>query len=431
MCELRGGIPDQNGADGPQRRSTNQLCSEIKYAWPDFDDFLQHLATLAGREKSSKVAAELESTRGNLLDEIRIKEADLDELRGRLENCEQQATPQSCTNKSLRSCSAPPSPQSPKFSVSKLGAMDEVERISKAHSPAEILNIPTDSNIETIQKAWKRLVFQLHPDKLALCTEDEKSAAADALHALHRARDEFRETIQASGIVDVPEQLESAGKPVCTRWTPGQRRFECRWQVPEMTNRRRPIEKYEVYGPRIFAHDGEPMEWVLLATLPKLEGCFVFVEESPTQNEVMSAGDRCRVPSVPLTVHSVNGRGRSEPLYFHLPWQSKFPWLQGAPSMICRQCCTVQPKPAGSKSDKVLCGSCGACVSPSAAGLVLRCFKCHGEALWDSASGRLDCRMCGRHMAMHLNRCVPSGRQTGSTDGVRSGGRSVPPQNRR
>ena len=28
-------------------------------------------------------------------------------------------------------------------------------------------------------------------------------------------------------------------------------------------------------------------------------------------------------------VYGVNGRGRSEPLYFQLPWLNKFPWLQG------------------------------------------------------------------------------------------------------
>jgi len=209
---------------------------------------------------------------------------------------------------------------------------------------------------------------------------------------------EFRETSQASGLVDVPETPEAADRPVCRRNVPGQRRYECSWVVPELRDDSCPVEKYEVYGPRIFAHTGEPMEWVLLATLPRLEGCFNFVEESPTQQEVMWAGDRVRSPSIPLTVYAVNGRGRSEPLYFHLPWQNKFPWLQGGQSLICRQCCTAQPRPNG-RGDKFQCPSCDAWVAPSAAVVIIRCSKCHGEALWDQAGARLDCRCCGKNVA--------------------------------
>lgn len=312
--------------------------------------------------------------------------------------------------------------------------MAEVRRVTAAETPAEVLNVLEDADDAAMQKAWKKLIFILHPDKLIGCTEEEKVMAAEALHAVHKAKEEFRESSQASGAVDVPDQLEAAGRPVCTRSTPGQRRYEIRWLVPEVADKFRPVEKYEIYGPRIFSHTGEPMEWVLLATLPKLEGSFIFVEESPTQQEVMWAGDRMRVPAVPLTVYGCNGRGRSEALYFHLPWQSKFPWLQGQQSMLCRQCCTLQLRPPG-KADKVPCVACGIWLSPSAAAIMANCPKCHGEALWDASASRLDCRLCGRHVAMGLRaqqrplQKAASGGNGGS--GPYNGSRSVPPGARR
>jgi len=285
--------------------------------------------------------------------------------------------------------------------AARLGAAairEEVLRISRAETPEEVLGIPKDSNDASVNKAWKRLVFSLHPDKLSERNEVDKTAALEALHSVRRAREELRRLSQASGLVSAPEKPTAVGKPVCTRNQPGQRRYECRWEVPATADVTRPIEKYEVYGPRVFLHTGEPVEWVLLATLPRLEGCFVFVEESPTQQEVMWAGDRMRVPSVPLTVYSVNGRGRSEPEYMHLPWLNKFPWLQGLLSMICRQCCVLQPQP-DAKTEKVQCSACKTLLSPLTAEVLIRCPKCHGEALWDTAARRLDCRLCGRHVA--------------------------------
>lgn len=281
-----------------------------------------------------------------------------------------------------------------------------------------------------MHKAWKRLMLNLHPDKLQNCTEDEKAAAAEALHSVHKAKEEFREFTQASGAVDVPEQLQADGRPVCTRNQPGQRRYECRWVVPEQVDPARPVEKFEVYGPRVFAHTGEPMEWVLLATLPRLEGCFVFVEESPTQQEVMWAGDRMRVPAVPLTVYGCNGRGRSEALYFQLPWLMKFPWLQGIQSLICRHCCAVMPRPGG-KLDKLPCTSCGQMLSTTTAAIIIRCPKCQGEALWDNGQNRLDCRVCGRQIA--ANPKPSQQRHTGAAAGRCGAGgsaQSVPPGRR-
>jgi len=287
-----------------------------------------------------------------------------------------------------------------------------------------------------MQKTWKRLVFQLHPDKMLSFSVQERAAAAEALHRVHKAKEEFRESVQASGAVEVPGQPQVDGRPVCTRSQPGQRRYECRWLIPEQTDPDRPIEKYEVYGPRVFSHTGEPMEWVLLATLPRLQGCFVFVEESPTQQEVMWAGDRMRVPAVPLTVYSCNGRGRSEALYFQLPWLMKFPWLQGTQSLLCRQCCSAMPRPVG-KQDKVQCTTCSAWLAPNAAAIILRCPKCQGECLWDGNLSRLDCRVCGRQIAVSAKR--PPARtslQNGNGGACRGGGtgagaQSVPPGRRR
>eukprot|EP00933_Yihiella_yeosuensis_P029166 TRINITY_DN22853_c0_g1_i1.p2 TRINITY_DN22853_c0_g1~~TRINITY_DN22853_c0_g1_i1.p2 ORF type:complete len:124 (+),score=16.53 TRINITY_DN22853_c0_g1_i1:1-372(+) len=114
----------------------------------------------------------------------------------------------------------------------------------------------------------------------------------------------------------------------------------------------------------------------------------------------MWAADRVRAEAVPLKVYGVNGRGRSEPLYFKLPWQKKFPWLQGFLSMLCQNCCCLQPQPASiAKGDKRQCISCGAWISPEAAAITVRCPVCHGETLWDSSASRLDCRICGRHVA--------------------------------
>lgn len=296
--------------------------------------------------------------------------------------------------------------------------MVEVRRIAKAKTPAEVLHVTKDADDAAFLKSWKRLVFLLHPDKLMGCSEEEQASAAEALHAVHNAKDAFRESQQASGAVDVPAQPQAAGKPVCTSSIPGQRRYECRWLVPEYADRSRPIEKYEVFGPRCFDHVGEPMEWVLMATLPKLEACFIFVEESPTQQEVMWAGDRMRVPAVPLAVYGCNGRGRSEALYFNLPWHRKFPWLQGHASMVCHQCCTVQLRVQG-KGDKVQCVACGAWLTPQTATVIMRCPKCHGEALWDNTGGRLDCRLCGRNVAT-----APKEHQRRD----RLGAQSVPPE---
>merc|ERR1711920_472313 len=148
---------------------------------------------------------------------------------------------------------------------------------------------------------------------------------------------------EAAGAVDVPKLPIAGGKPVCTKNTPGQRHWECTWLIPEEHDPQRPISKYEVHGPRVFAHTGEPMEWVLLATLPRVDSSFVFVEDSPSQSEIMQAADRVRVIALPLRVYACNGRGRSEPLYLQLPWKKKFTWLQGSPSILCRWCGNAQP----------------------------------------------------------------------------------------
>lgn len=311
-----------------------------------------------------------------------------------------------------------PSPSSP-GPKPKINLMAEVSRILAAATPAEVLGIAEDADDASLNKAWKRIAFHLHPDKLSNYSEDDRRSAADAFVSLHKAREEFRESAQKSGQVEVPDMPTTSTKPTCTRNVPGQRRWECGWDVPESREKEKPIEKYEVYGPRIFSHEGEPMEWALLATLPRLESVFIFVEESPAQQEVMWAADRIRAPAVPLTVYAVNGRGRSEALYVQLPWANKFPWLtQGFPCMVCRQCCAILPQRS---NDKTQCASCGGWVSPSATAIQVRCTKCHGEALWDNAGSRLDCRLCGRNIVTGASRQVPQQRgSSGSAGGTRS-----------
>eukprot|EP00913_Durusdinium_trenchii_P016762 g15755.t2 len=55
-----------------------------------------------------------------------------------------------------------------------------------------------------------------------------------------------------------------------------------------------------------------------------------FLQEAPTQQDVMWAADRVLRPTLSLAVHSVNGKGQSEALNLELPWASAFPWLRGA-----------------------------------------------------------------------------------------------------
>eukprot|EP00927_Polykrikos_kofoidii_P009280 TRINITY_DN13866_c0_g1_i1.p1 TRINITY_DN13866_c0_g1~~TRINITY_DN13866_c0_g1_i1.p1 ORF type:complete len:638 (-),score=115.85 TRINITY_DN13866_c0_g1_i1:398-2311(-) len=308
-------------------------------------------------------------------------------------------------------------------------AMDEVRRIVKASTPAQVLGIPEDADDVVVQKAWKRLALLLHPDRFGTCaghSEIDVAQAAEALHMVRIAKEKWKETAQAAGLVEVPDTPEALGRPVCTKMQPGQRRFECKWVVPERVDHTRPVENYEVFGPRIFAHTGEPMEWVLLATLPRLEGCFMFVEDSPSQQEVMWAGDRMRVPSLPLAIYGCNGRGRSDPpLYIHLPWQAKFPWLQGLQSILCRHCCVLQARTATGKSaEKLQCVACAAWLSPEKAAVVVRCPKCHGETLWEGSAGRLDCRVCGRHVATSRGGQPPSVQQRTHSLGPAMGGGS-------
>lgn len=306
----------------------------------------------------------------------------------------------------------------------KIDLMAEVSRIIAATTPAQVFGIAEDADDATLNRAWKKIAFHLHPDKLSDHSEDDRRSAADAFVAVHRAKEEFRESAQKSGQVEVPDIPTSDFRPTCTRNVPGQRRWECRWDVPELREKEKPIEKYEVYGPRIFSYEGEPMEWALLATLPRLESVFIFVEESPAQQEVMWAADRIRAPAVPLTVYAVNGRGSSLALYIQLPWAGKFPWLtQGFPCMVCRQCCALLPR---RNNEKAQCSSCGGWVSPSAAAIEVRCTKCHGVALWDNAGTRLDCRLCGRNIVTGPSRQpTPQRGGGGSAGGARSASAGV------
>jgi len=445
-----------------QKQGCLQSCTEPRQPWADFGEFLALAGRLAAREtpqtmpsvtEQPRTAFEEQETTHQKQHSESAETTDKKEPSRPTKEADSREHPTKAgTASEKRSSSAIPTrrwtPSAPTASTSSQpSAVDlsvsgsttqviaEVRRIMAAETSAEILKIDADADDAAMQKAWKRIVFTLHPDKLSDCSVEDRNSAADALHRLHEAKEEFRGKVQASGAVEVPLLLQASGRPVCTKNTPGQRRYECRWLAPDTADSLRPVVKYEVFGPRIFSTSGEPMEWSLLATLPRLDCCFVFVEESPTQQEVMWAADRQRVPSLPLTVYAVNGRGKSEALYYYLPWQGKFTWLQGVTSMICRQCCALQPQPSRSCSDKQPCNSCGAWIVPNASTIVIHCPKCFGEALWDNTLSRLDCRLCGRHVASNPRhpqqlRPSPPGPQSGSSGGRGPSAQSVPPRRR-
>lgn len=266
-----------------------------------------------------------------------------------------------------------------------------ITRILAAETPEDVLGIDSGADDSIVLRAWKSLVLPLHPDKVACLSEWARAEAPNALHMVHEAKDELRRKQQEMNaeVPDMPQPETKGGRFNCSCAKAGARKFELRWKPHTITDPRKPVERYEIWAPKIFSDAGEAFEWILLATVPPLQNSFVFVEEAPTQQDVMWAADKVRVPFLPLHVYACNGKGNSEPCLIELPWGEKFPWLKGIQSLLCPSCCTVN----AAWEDQVRCTNCSGTASVP---VILRCPECHGEALWDDKGTVLSFRCCGR-----------------------------------
>lgn len=278
----------------------------------------------------------------------------------------------------------------------------EIERILDASDPEELLQVDYPFTEEAVAQAWKRRMLFLHPDKLQGLNEKVREAGAEALHRVHGAKDELRCRAQEKSC-KVPVQPEPASAPRCLCSSQNARKYEVSWALPEVSDPSRPVEKYEVWGPRHFSEEGDAFDWVLLATLPQLQSSFVIVEEAPTQQDVIWAADRVLRTYLPLSLHAVNGAGSSAALTFQLPWKEAFSWLRGTGSVMCPQCFCLSPF-RGARSP---CASgCGEI--PEEARVVIRCPECHGEALWKSGLQEMQCSCCLRSLGVRRAPAPPA-----------------------
>jgi hypothetical protein len=277
--------------------------------------------------------------------------------------------------------SAPPKP--------RLDASAEIERIYEAETPEEVLNLaPGEQSEEVVTQAWKQLMLLLHPDKLQRLSEELHAKGAEALDCVNNAKEELKRRQQEVS-AEVPLEPKADGPARLLSTESGSRKIELKWHLPTSQEPGRPVEKYEIWGPKYFSEAGEPFDWVLLASIPPLQSHFVLVEEAPTQQDVMWAADRVCRSTLQLSVNATNGRGASTPLTFEVPWATKFPWLQGARSVLCPRCCQLsQRRGAWSK-----CGGCGFSI-PAENSLVVRCSDCQGEVLWSHSGSQLSCSSC-------------------------------------
>jgi len=286
----------------------------------------------------------------------------------------------------------PPAMPPSKAPAAKLDARAEIDRIRSAQEPDELLGLARgESNENEIAKAWKRLVLLLHPDKLQRLDAEAREAGAEALLRVHSAKEELKRRSQVA-CAQEPDVPTAAGMPKCLEQGRGRRKYELKWSIPETQDPARPVEKYEVWGPRYFSENGDPYEWTLLATLPPLQNHFIIVEEAPTQQDVMWAADRIHRPCLPIAVHAANGKGSSEALTFELPWASLFPWLRGCQSVLCAGCFRLQRQ----QGPWTQCDGCGGSMSDETR-IVLRCTDCQGNVLWNPTG--LNCTCCLRRFA--------------------------------
>lgn len=280
----------------------------------------------------------------------------------------------------------------------RLEAGTEIRRILAADeaNPEEVLGLDSCGEPLTedvIISTWKRLVLLLHPDKVQRLPEKEREDCAEALHRVHKAKDDMRQRSQAV-CAEVPAAPEMSRVPKCLDSSQGKRKYEVSWKLPESQDPQRPVENYEIWGPMYFSETGEPFQWTLLATVPSLQPQFILVEEAPTQQDVMWACDRVLRPTLPICVHAVNGKGQSEPLTFELPWATTFPWLSGTPSVLCSQCFRM----SACTGAWTKCNGCMSMVS-SEQRVVVRCPDCQGEVLWAQRSNIMRCTCCHRVIA--------------------------------
>eukprot|EP00929_Paragymnodinium_shiwhaense_P071396 TRINITY_DN36300_c0_g1_i1.p1 TRINITY_DN36300_c0_g1~~TRINITY_DN36300_c0_g1_i1.p1 ORF type:complete len:597 (+),score=122.04 TRINITY_DN36300_c0_g1_i1:139-1929(+) len=288
----------------------------------------------------------------------------------------------------------PPTKAQPSAALPRLDAKAEIDRILNAnYCPFATLLLDANGSQplpeDMVQKAWKRLVLLLHPDKLQRLGDEVREAGAEALQRVHSAKDELqRQQQKATG--QVPSAPEAACEPDCSDRESGSRKYMVSWKLPETQDPSRPVDKYEIWGPKYFSESGEPFDWILLATLPPLQSSFVIVEEAPTQQDVMWAADRVLIPTLPLAVHAANGSGSSEACTFDLPWATEFHWLSGDPSAMCQRCLTLNPLQL-SYGPTTSCSSCSAQLAMENV-MHLRCQECQGSVLWQGTS--LNCTCC-------------------------------------
>mmetsp|Transcript_23540 Transcript_23540/g.43344 ORF Transcript_23540/g.43344 Transcript_23540/m.43344 type:complete len:524 (-) Transcript_23540:31-1602(-) len=273
----------------------------------------------------------------------------------------------------------------------QVNTQEVVERILAAETSEDVLGVQPGACEETVANAWKRLVLILHPDKLSQLLDDEMmEEGAEALQRVHMAKDELRQQDQRQHCA-VPPPPEPAQAPHCSSAVHRDRKYEIHWRVPDHQDPHCPVERYEVWGPRLFNDlDGEPCDWVMLVSLSNRQSHFVLVEQAPTQQDVMWAADRVRRPTLPLAVHACNGAGSSEPCVFELPWGTAFHWLRGTSATVCPSCLRVGVQ----RNPWSQCKGCGKTVTSDQA-VLLRCPECHGEVLW-SGLGNLQCTSCFR-----------------------------------
>mmetsp|Transcript_30535 Transcript_30535/g.83882 ORF Transcript_30535/g.83882 Transcript_30535/m.83882 type:complete len:423 (+) Transcript_30535:71-1339(+) len=242
----------------------------------------------------------------------------------------------------------------------------EVTRILSADSSIEVFfgigSREVFATDEDVVREWKRRVRWLHPDKIQGFGLEFRKNAVEALHRLHLARDDLRTEVQwRSNHIFVPEAPELVGTPTCTIAERGRRQYAFSWRALHSMDKNKPIEEFQVWGPRAFARSGMVSAWVRLALLPPLQGHFVFVEEDSLQQAVMREADRAQLITLPIALHAVNGRGCSDPLIVSLPWSSNFPWVQGG---------VASQAPGHAQSSRawkgLAPGACGAQVDPSA-----------------------------------------------------------------
>jgi len=266
-----------------------------------------------------------------------------------------------------------------------------IDQVLAGETPEEILGVAEGATEEDVNHAWKQMILLLHPDKLQELDQESMEHGAEALHRVHEAKKELRARGQKRR-AEVPDPPLPAGPAICIDSNASARKYVIQWQIPEKQDPVRPVEKYEVWGPRYFSEGGDCFDSVTLATVSNLESTFVFVEEAPTQQDVMWAADRVLRKTLPISIHAVNGKGTSDPLIIELPWSRVFPWLRGQYSVICPLCQKVQMSRGGGVWTK--CTGCGAGMNANAH-ITIRCNNCSGEVLWSRAQF-LSCTCCFR-----------------------------------